>query len=376
MMRSQIFVAFVATALWTAAGVRPEAQRAADPCAVEGVSRIVAIGDVHGAYDNFVAILKAAGIIDGRNRWSGGPTYLVQTGDVVDRGADSRRALDLLRRLQKDAPKARGRVLPLVGNHEAMRLLGEMRDTSAGEIAAFRTGQSAEIRDAARAVFVDTKKREAEAGGQTVVPGDLAAAFDAGTPLGLVEMLTAFSARGDYGKWIRENTAAARINGILFLHGGVSERVAPLGCEGINAGVRTDLTTGLEQVRRAPLESLAMSEDGPLWYRGLAREEDAAFAPEVEKILATVNARAIVIGHTVSETGRIRPRFDGRVVQIDTGMLTSVYKGGRPSALEIAGDRWTAIYEDGRVPLAGPAKAAPTPPSPPHPPSRARAATR
>jgi len=83
-----------------------------------------------------------------------------------------------------------------------------------------------------------------------------------------------------------------------------------------------------------------------------------------------------VIGHTVSETGRIRPRFDGRVVQIDTGMLTSVYKGGRPSALEIAGDRWTAIYEDGRVPLAGPAKAAPTPPSPPHPPSRARAATR
>jgi hypothetical protein len=40
-------------------------------------------------------------------------------------------------------------------------------------------------------------------------------------------------------------------------------------------------------------------------------------------------------------------------------MLTSVYKGGRPSALEIVGNKWSAIYEDSRQPLAGPAKAGP-----------------
>jgi hypothetical protein len=36
------------------------------------------------------------------------------------------------------------------------------------------------------------------------------------------------------------------------------------------------------------------------------------------------------------------------VVLIDTGMLTSFYKG-RASALEIAGDKLTAIYSDARV---------------------------
>ena len=43
-------------------------------------------------------------------------------------------------------------------------------------------------------------------------------------------------------------------------------------------------------------------------------------------------------------------RFGGRAVLIDTGMLN--YYQGRASALEINGDQLTAIYEDGRVPLA------------------------
>jgi hypothetical protein len=233
-----------------------------------------------------------------------------------------------------------------------MRLLGVTRDTNPAEIDAFRTARSSDVRDAVRQQWLASRPQPAAAPGTEFDPAALAATFDAETPLGLIEMLNAFSAQGDYGKWVRGNAAAARINGILFLHGGVSSRIAPLGCSGMNAGIRADLTTGLEQVRQAPLESLSMSEDGPLWYRRLARDDEEAFAPELDRILETVDARAIVIGHTVSENGRIRARFGGRVVQIDTGMLSSVYKGGRPSALEIIADRWTAIYEDGRVPLA------------------------
>jgi hypothetical protein len=325
----------------------PSAQQRSDPCHIDGVRRIVAVGDAHGAYPEFVRILRAAGVIDSRDRWSGRDTYLVQTGDVLDRGPDSRRVLDLLRRLERDAPKTRGRVISLVGNHEVMRLLAEMRDSNPAEVEAFRTARSAEIRDAARVKWLEAERATAKRNGIPIDDAESIARFDRETPLGFVEMLYAFSRDGDYGRWIRANHAAVRINGILFLHGGVSPRLAPLGCEGINAGVRTEITTGLEQLRRAPMQSLSMSEDGPLWYRGLAREEEATFAPEVDKILDAVRARAIVIGHTVSETGRIRPRFNGRIVQIDTGMLTSVYQGGRPSALEIVGNTWTAIYEDG-----------------------------
>ena len=355
--------AFLASLVLALAGVsaqRPDA-RSSDPCAIDGVQRIVAVGDVHGAYDGLSRILRAAKVIDARDRWIGGATHLVQTGDVVDRGADSRKAIDLLRRLERDAPKAKGRVMALIGNHETMRLGGVgaghppgegfLRDINLAEVGAFKSGRSADLRDAVRAQWLDEQRQHARTADTPLDEVALVTRFDHATPLGLIEMAQAFSDRGDYGKWVRGHWAAARINGILFLHGGVSPRVAPLGCSGINAGIRADLTTGFEAFLKAPLDTLAGAEDGPLWYRGLAREGDAAFESEVAKVLEAVQARAIVIGHTVAETGRITPRFGGRVVQIDTGMLTEVYKGGRPSALEIAGDRWTAIYEDGRIPL-------------------------
>jgi len=345
-MRRFVLLAFFAPVLcyWWAAATA--AQPRFDPCNITGIRRVVAVGDIHGGYEAFARILRAARVTDQKDRWAAGDTYLVQTGDVVDRGAESRRALDLLRRLEREAAKAGGRVIPLVGNHEVMRLLGVLRDINPAEIEAFRTPRSGDVRDAIRRQWL-ASQREAAAAGTTVDTGALTAKFDAETPLGLVEMLAAFAEDGEYGKWVRGNPAAARINGILFVHGGISSRVAPRGCAGINAAVHTDITTGLEQVRQAPLDSFSMSEDGPLWYRGLAKEDEVTFAPELEKILELAGARAIVVGHTVSESGRIQPRFGGRVVQIDTGMLSSVYKNGRASALEIVGDRWKAVYEDG-----------------------------
>src|SRR5260370_33450046 len=61
-----------------------------------GVERIVAVGDVHGDYDQLVAVLKSAGLIDEQGNWSGGSTHLVQNGDVLDPGRHSRKALDRL----------------------------------------------------------------------------------------------------------------------------------------------------------------------------------------------------------------------------------------------------------------------------------------
>src|SRR4030095_9597641 len=56
----------------------------------EGVSRIVAVGDVHGGFSEFVSVLRSAGVLDEKNSWIAAKTHLVQTGDVVDRGPDSR----------------------------------------------------------------------------------------------------------------------------------------------------------------------------------------------------------------------------------------------------------------------------------------------
>src|SRR3954454_15567465 len=113
-----------------------------------GVERVVAVGDVHGDYTDFVSVLRAARLIDDKGKWIGGKAHLVQTGDVVDRGADLRKVLDLLMSLEKQAAKAGGQVHALIGNHEAMNLYGDLRYTTPGEFAAFRTGQSEEVRAA------------------------------------------------------------------------------------------------------------------------------------------------------------------------------------------------------------------------------------
>jgi Calcineurin-like phosphoesterase len=65
---------------------------------------IVAIGDVHGAYDDFVGILQHVGLIDRQNHWAGGKATFVQVGDLIDRGPKPREVLHLMMAL---APCAR-----------------------------------------------------------------------------------------------------------------------------------------------------------------------------------------------------------------------------------------------------------------------------
>jgi calcineurin-like phosphoesterase family protein len=319
--------------------LHPGQLRAAEPpsCELDGIDRVVAVGDVHGAADRLVEILKTAGLVDGRGRWTGGRAHLVQTGDVVDRGPDSRKALDFLRRLQMDAARAGGGVHLLLGNHEVMRMLGDLRFTTPGEYEAFTSADSIRMRDR----FVELAKP------------DEREQLRKETPPGLLEMRAAFGRDGSYGQWLRSWPVVVRINGVLFLHGGISPAVASLGCAEINARVVKELGADFDTTRAGPLSSLAASEDGPLWYRGLAQQPDT-FAGAVDDILARQRARAIVIGHTVVPDTRIRSRFGGKVIQIDTGMQPAYVPSGRASALEIRGGDVTAIYTDRREPLSAP----------------------
>src|SRR5437867_11065943 len=90
----------------TFVALAPRALPAAGQCEWNGVERVVAIGDVHGAYDRFVEILKVAGVVANDLRWAGGRTHVVQLGDLVDRRDDSRNASDLIRRLERPALSA------------------------------------------------------------------------------------------------------------------------------------------------------------------------------------------------------------------------------------------------------------------------------
>lgn len=341
----------VAAVCGLAARASAPPQKAADPCALETTERIVAVGDVHGAFDRFVTILQEAKLIDADHHWIGEKTVFVQTGDMMDRGPDSRKAIDLLRQLETEAPKTGGEVHALVGNHEAMRLQEVLRDSSPDESGAFRVADS----EKALARYYFTAVEDARAAAQKLnKPFDektFKQAFTQTTPLGYVEMMKAFDPDGDYGKWIKGHDAMIRVNGILFMHGGPSTGIAALGCTAVNAQVRREL----QRVSPPWNEKMMIwRADGPLWYRGLVAASPSdgyglATPEEFNAILAKLGAKAVVLGHTTFGSGTITARREDRLYPIDTGMLGGVnYPYGAPSALEIVGDTWTAIYEGKR----------------------------
>jgi hypothetical protein len=306
--------------------------------------RIVAVGDLHGDYSAWLTIARAAGMIDARNHWAGGKTILVQLGDIVDREPDSLQIIRSLQQLQKEAPRARGRVVVVLGNHEAMNLLGDTRYTTPGEFAAFADAQSPARRDRA----YDLNRAAIEASYRTknpaLSPDQVRQSWIAATPLGWVEHKLAWSPSGELGKWASHNPAVVKIGGTLFVHGGLSAEYARLPLEEVNRRVAAAMASA-DDSPTSPLDDPL----GPLWYRGLViRDADAAAvrarqpAPpltadqELSAVLAAYGAQRLVIGHTPDLKG-IEIISGGRLARIDTGI--SRYYGGPLSWLEIIGDR-------------------------------------
>lgn len=348
--RRFLSAAAAVAAFWVCGAGLPAAQPPAtsSSCEIRTNERVVAVGDVHGAFDRFVSILREAKLIDGRRRWIGGRAIFVQVGDVLDRGANSGKVVDLLRRMGDDAARAGGRVHVLLGNHEVMRILGDYRYVSAGEYAAFRSVDSEALREQYYGLLASANLKRARAAGLQFDERAFRIKFFQDTPLGLVEMQMAFMPTGDYGRWLRSRDTMVKINGVVFVHGGPTVAVAALGCAAINAQARAEL--GTVTLAGPNLDStLIVGPEGPLWHRGLVDGSPTVGPADVEAILKALAARAVVVGHTVAPGFQIRSHFDGRVIQIDTGMIGGdFFPGGVASALEIQGATWTAIYEGRR----------------------------
>lgn len=362
--------------------------------------RLVAVGDVHGDFDDLCRILKRTGLVDNQNRWIGGSATLVQTGDLVDRGPQSRGVIDLLLGLEKEAAEAGGQVVPLLGNHEVMNILGDLRYVTPQNYAAFADSESEKRRKNAYAEYAAwyaIHLKLLAAIKQPALPAT-EEGWMAEHPSGFLEYREAFSPNGNYGKWVRQHDAIVKIGRVIFLHGGISPHLISSQLEQMNSQVRAEieefdktkqdlvsrkvilpfftiqeiavavqLELMAEHAPETPLDAeyhnrlvrllgfdkwLCMRDDGPLWFRGYDQWSEEEGEQQIDKVLAAYNAAHIVVAHTVQKMGHIRNRFGGKLFLIDTGMLSTSWRGGRASALEIdAGGKFTAQYLDGQAVL-------------------------
>ena len=370
--------------------------------------RILAVGDIHGSITGLTGILKAAGLIDASNKWSGGKAVLMQTGDYMDRGEEVRAVMDLLMALEPQAKDAGGRAQALLGNHEVMNLLGETRDANPPIYAKFADAKSESKRQdgwkAYAALSAEKKDKNepiSDAYKQTKEQW-----LDAHPP-GYIEYRDAMGPKGKYGQWLRAKQMVAAYSGAIYMHAGINPAMAPDKIDDLNDKLRDEVKRmdrflqrlvdkklalpyftlqEVVQVAASELQSanavlteakttgnppsksldvpmltdaqeilkvdkwVSLDPENALWYRGLATVPDDPAGGPFTALLAKYGQQRFITGHTPTNDRRINVRFGGRAFLIDTGMNTQFYKG-KASALEMIGDQFTAIYEDGKTPL-------------------------
>ncbi len=284
----------VARAVPEPADVRP-----LPPWSYPAVPRLIGIGDVHGDLSGFRAVLRLVGAIDSTDHWSGGALWVVQTGDLLDRGDDERAILDLVTRLESEAERAGGRFVTINGNHEIMNAQGDFRYVTPGgytDFVAFASEAHGALRDEFSPAMI----------GRAAV----------------------FAPGGRYARQFAERNTIVQVGDTVFVHGGLLPSHVDAGIESINRAVRAFF------LAQAPLPRVLESGDSPVWHRAFALTDDPATCALGDEALARLHARRMVIGHTVQRAG-INPACNQHVWRVDVG-LARLYDGPI-EALEIAG---------------------------------------
>ncbi|RKP05036.1 Metallo-dependent phosphatase-like protein, partial [Thamnocephalis sphaerospora] len=252
--------------------------------------RIVAVGDLHGDLNYTLGTLRMAKVIDADGKWAGGnSTILVQTGNIIDYGPDTKDLLTLFARLALEAKMIGGRVIQLLGSHEFRNMMGDLR-------------------------FVKERPDEF---------------------LSPESRATTFGSTGYLGFRLFHLPVVHRIGNIVFAHSGVASKWANVDIHAANRLVKAELDR--YAVSSKPATSVnypsLLDSDNPAWYKGYSAGLDRVICPVIERVLSIMGVRRMVVGHTLQKDGRIRSRCGGFLIAINTGI--SRFIQGKQSALEI-----------------------------------------
>jgi hypothetical protein len=254
--------------------IRGPAKPSPDEIRVSGKAPLFVVADTHGEYEILAEMLQKHGVVDARLAWKFARGHLVVLGDVFDRGPNQVEILWLLYQLEAEARRAGGGVHLVLGNHETMVLLGDLRYLNPKYV------QTADV-------------------------------------LGAASYSELFGATTVLGQWLRTLPAVLKINGLLCLHAGISRALIDSGMtlSQINVGVRSQLDGSIPA--DGPQTALLMGGAGPLWYRGYFAEQTTfptATMEDINLALETFGTQRILIGHTIVST--VTPLYEGKVIAV------------------------------------------------------------
>lgn len=308
-----------------------EAQRpssspdAPPPTRRPSAERLVAIGDIHGDLGKAREALKLAGVMDNRDRWTGGSTTVVQVGDLLDRGGQELRVIYLLEKLGKEARKAGGDLLVMNGNHEIMNIEGDFRyATLAASLEfqnwAFWFEQGNLIKELCDGV----KRPSLYENIPDKIPLHLRARFAALQPGGPIS-----------ARFLAPHPTVLVVGGTVFAHGGILPSHAKYGLERMNEEVRTWILG--RKGRFGP--SYLHGRDAVVWVRRYSEiKEQQCECDLLEKALQAIpGSTRMIVGHTIQQPFGINSACMNQVIRVDVGMSAGC-GDAPPEVLEIKND--------------------------------------
>ena len=239
--------------------------------------KVFVMSDPHGRLDCVISLLQGNHIIDKDYKWSFGNNHLVIIGDIFDRGKDVPQIFWLFYKLEDEAAKAGGHVSFMLGNHEPMVLANDLRYTK----------------------------------GKYKV---------------LAEKLTMkypelFGPNTELGKWLSTRNTMQLIGSDLYVHAGLSKEFYDrnLSIPVVNEEMSKALfMSKKERKALSPLTAFLYGNSGPIWYRGLVRQ-DAKYHPlpqdSLQMIMDRYKVQHIIVGHTIFKD--ISTFYEGRVIGVN-----------------------------------------------------------
>lgn len=305
------------------------------PAETRSQRKSVAIGDLHGDYNRLKRILREEGIlIEGTSAWNPEACNvdLILIGDYVDwrnepleeedpeqRAEGARRVLELLHGLHKDVRRLRaqyddfdGRIYALRGNHDDMMLdaLHVLEHFSLDELEGLaRNFHSVIMRMRATMQSMGRGEQANETFMKFVnwyVQGGKATLEGWGSMQAWRQAM-----EGELGDWLRNDLhLGAVVNGRLYAH---------------TAPDLQEFWRPIAELQALPPADQARMRESFLWSRKLwgfdfysgCRTEPLT-EPEIDRMLAGLGVRGVVVGHTPVTTERDPYiAYDGKVINID-----------------------------------------------------------
>lgn len=270
--------------------------------------RIFVTSDPHGNIECFTDLLKDNGITDRKLEWKYGSNTLIVIGDVFDRGNDATQIFWLLYKLENEAKMAGGQVIFLLGNHEPMILSDDMRYA----------------KDKYK-ILADT--------------------------LG-IRYSSLYGPETVLGQWLATRNTIHFIGRDMFVHAGVGEKFLEMDLdpEYVNRKMSEVIfMKNKDRKAKSALHAFLYGSEGPVWYRGLVREDEKynPCPPEIlDRILSKYGIRHVIVGHTIFDD--ICSFYDGKVIAVNVDNKENT-KEGRSRALIIENGVYRIVGNGGKT---------------------------